>query len=149
MTLLLLLSRETTLLLFRLVRFDSHLFSTLLNTVFTISVSTPLQSVTIQLYGVVLEFQSHAYFFHCCLLLLRSQQHFLLSMFPFCRQVGFTYSLTLTCSMLHAVLFPCIHLVLILILFLHLLCLGKVSCGYCFDLTSLLTVCFNSFSSLY
>ena len=68
-----------------------------------------------------------------CLLLpllfvLESQQHFLPLLFPFSRQLGSTYFLTLTCSMPLAALFPSIHLPLILILFLHLLFLGKVSC---------------------
>ena len=69
MAFLLLFSKESTLLIFRLVHFDSDLFSTHLKCCFH---SFPCQflllfdPLTIQLYRIVLEFKSHVYFFHCC-----------------------------------------------------------------------------------
>ena len=89
-----------------------------------------------------------------CLLLqlfvLRSQWHLLPSIFLFFRQLGSTYSPTLTCSMPH-VLFPYIHLALILDLFLHLPSLGEASrrlhVFLAFTLSSLSKIWSNSFSS--
>ena len=87
------------------------------------------------------------------LIALCSQQHFLLSIFLFPRQLRSTYSPTLTCSMPHEMWFPCIHFTLILILFLHFLSLGwvsrhfSVSLAFFFYLSYLLTIWSNSFIS--
>ena len=98
------------------------------STVFTLSmsISTPVWSAH---HPVVLCW--HWISISCLLLpllfVLQSQQHFLPSMFPFSRQLGATYFPTMICSMLLAVLFPCIHFALIFMRFLHLLFLDKVS----------------------
>ena len=114
--------------LFWLESFDYNLFGTLLNGCFhpfTLSafLNDPL---IIEWYCVVVESHSHAFFLPL-LFLLWSQQHFLISMSPFSRLLGSTYSTTLTCSIPHAVFPHYKHLALILILFTHLIYSGKVS----------------------
>ena len=122
-TFLLLLSKESTLLLFRLMRFDSHLLSTFLKHrfhPFLYWLSLLFDPLTIQLYCVVLEFQFHMYLFHCSSR-FDHNNIFCLQYFPSPGSLD-PPILQLWHVACHTsyVLFPYIHLTMILIIFLHL-----------------------------
>lgn len=111
MTFLLLSSLESTLFLFRLVSFHSHLFSTLLKYCFYPSACRFLllfDLLTIKWYRAC--FPQISYLHLCASV---TTAFFLTSMFLFSRKLGSTYSWTLTFNMLQVVLFLYKHLLLI------------------------------------
>ena len=147
-----LFSKESNLLIFRLKRFNFHLFSTLLKRRFhPFPCWFPLlfDPLTIHLDHVVIEFQSHAYFFHCCLCFSHNSN----VSFPGSFDSPIFQLWHVACHSQSCFLVYICHIDLNSLppssLFRWSLLSLATFHSICFDLSSLLTIWSNSFSSLY
>ena len=124
MTFHLFFSKEPFQMIFELIRFDSHLFSTCLkHSFYSFPCWFPLlfDPLTFQMYRVVLQIPTSSIVFRA--LVATAFSTFNISLLQEACIVCFW---TFTWSILLAVLLPYIHLALVLILFFYLLLLGKV-----------------------